>query len=237
MHACRTGVARRWTLARTGTCAGRRAWCTSSRPSSPLSWRRATWRTAPSSCTAPPSTRTGAPALSRCTTSCALFKMQFSCVHPASLQCFAVTMITSYKPVWSHLRLTGLKSSLSLSNFTRLLSDVSARWEDMSGLMRILFCFQAPNGPSQQQVIRAAMAAGDTAAAQLDILEMHGTGTGLGDPIEVIILPHTHLPYWCSFSVRKLATVLRRKPHSLPYTAVYSYRGPVNMCMPVLRVV
>lgn len=60
--------------------------------------------------------------------------------------------------------------------------------------MRIFFCSQAPNGPSQQQVIRAAMAAGETTAAQLDILEMHGTGTGLGDPIEVIILPHTHLP-------------------------------------------
>lgn len=48
---------------------------------------------------------------------------------------------------------------------------------------------QAPNGPSQQQVIRAAMAVDDTAAMEVDILEMHGTGTGLGDPIEVCMTP------------------------------------------------
>ncbi len=41
----------------------------------------------------------------------------------------------------------------------------------------------APNGPAQQEVIRAAM----TAASQpsLQALEMHGTGTSLGDPIEM----------------------------------------------------
>jgi 3-oxoacyl-(acyl-carrier-protein) synthase len=44
---------------------------------------------------------------------------------------------------------------------------------------------QAPNGPSQQQVIRAAMSAGNLAEPDVAILEMHGTGTSLGDPIEV----------------------------------------------------
>ena len=44
---------------------------------------------------------------------------------------------------------------------------------------------QAPNGPSQQQVIRAAMTKGEVAAKDVSVLEMHGTGTGLGDPIEV----------------------------------------------------
>ena len=44
---------------------------------------------------------------------------------------------------------------------------------------------QAPNGPSQQQVIRAAMTKGKVAARDVSVLEMHGTGTGLGDPIEV----------------------------------------------------
>jgi 3-oxoacyl-(acyl-carrier-protein) synthase len=43
----------------------------------------------------------------------------------------------------------------------------------------------APNGPSQQQVIRAALAAGGVEAGEVVGLQMHGTGTPLGDPIEI----------------------------------------------------
>lgn len=44
---------------------------------------------------------------------------------------------------------------------------------------------QAPNGPSQQAVIRAALKAGEVPEPDVAVLEMHGTGTSLGDPIEV----------------------------------------------------
>src|SRR5450755_3604780 len=42
----------------------------------------------------------------------------------------------------------------------------------------------APNGPSQQRVIRAALASGGLGPADVDVVEGHGTGTRLGDPIE-----------------------------------------------------
>eukprot|EP00873_Tetraselmis_striata_P016306 jgi/Tetstr1/436570/TSEL_025367.t2 len=43
----------------------------------------------------------------------------------------------------------------------------------------------APNGPSQQAVIMKAWAAAQQPLAGLECLNMHGTGTALGDPIEV----------------------------------------------------
>ncbi len=43
----------------------------------------------------------------------------------------------------------------------------------------------APNGPSQQSVIRGALTEADLAAEDVTGLEMHGTGTSLGDPIEI----------------------------------------------------
>ncbi|MFJ4001729.1 SDR family NAD(P)-dependent oxidoreductase, partial [Streptomyces parvus] len=42
----------------------------------------------------------------------------------------------------------------------------------------------APNGPSQQRVIRQALVNAGLTADQVDAVEAHGTGTTLGDPIE-----------------------------------------------------
>jgi acyl transferase domain-containing protein/short-subunit dehydrogenase/thioesterase domain-containing protein/acyl carrier protein len=52
--------------------------------------------------------------------------------------------------------------------------------------------FFAPNGPSQQRVIRAALASGGLTGADVDVVEGHGTGTVLGDPIEAQALLATY---------------------------------------------
>ncbi|HET8939559.1 MAG TPA: SDR family NAD(P)-dependent oxidoreductase, partial [Polyangiales bacterium] len=43
----------------------------------------------------------------------------------------------------------------------------------------------APNGSSQQKVLQAALADAQLQAHEVDVVECHGTGTALGDPIEV----------------------------------------------------
>ncbi|MEV4742846.1 type I polyketide synthase, partial [Streptomyces sp. NPDC049555] len=50
----------------------------------------------------------------------------------------------------------------------------------------------APNGPSQQRVIRQALANAGVTAADVDVVDGHGTGTKLGDPIEAQALLATY---------------------------------------------
>ena len=61
----------------------------------------------------------------------------------------------------------------------------------------------APNGPAQEAVLRAALANAGLAPADIGYIEAHGTGTALGDPIELQALgavfgpsrsTGTHLP-------------------------------------------
>ncbi|HEY0938399.1 MAG TPA: beta-ketoacyl synthase N-terminal-like domain-containing protein, partial [Trebonia sp.] len=50
----------------------------------------------------------------------------------------------------------------------------------------------APNGPSQQRVIQRALASAGLSGSQVDVVEGHGTGTRLGDPIELQALINTY---------------------------------------------
>ncbi|MFI1018414.1 type I polyketide synthase [Streptomyces sp. NPDC020965] len=50
----------------------------------------------------------------------------------------------------------------------------------------------APHGPSQQRVIRQALASAGLSTADVDAVEAHGTGTTLGDPIEAQALLATY---------------------------------------------
>ncbi|MDT3440004.1 type I polyketide synthase [Pseudofrankia sp. BMG5.37] len=50
----------------------------------------------------------------------------------------------------------------------------------------------APNGPSQERVIRAALVSAGLSGVDVDVVEGHGTGTTLGDPIEAGALLATY---------------------------------------------
>jgi acyl transferase domain-containing protein len=51
-----------------------------------------------------------------------------------------------------------------------------------------------PNGPAQQEVIRAALRDGGVTPDQVSYVESHGTGTALGDPIEASALDAVFAP-------------------------------------------
>nr|ADH04660.1 TugD [Chondromyces crocatus] len=73
------------------------------------------------------------------------------------------------------------------------LADARARQRTILGLVRgsavnhdgASSGITAPNGTSQQKVLRAALQDAGLAPAEVDVVECHGTGTALGDPIEV----------------------------------------------------
>ncbi|MFE6848448.1 SDR family NAD(P)-dependent oxidoreductase, partial [Streptomyces sp. NPDC057686] len=73
------------------------------------------------------------------------------------------------------------------------LSDAQAQNRTVLGVIRATAInhdgassgITAPNGTSQQKVIRAALTSAGLAPADVDYVECHGTGTSLGDPIEV----------------------------------------------------
>ena len=52
----------------------------------------------------------------------------------------------------------------------------------------------APNGPAQEAVIREALARAGVAPGDIGVIEAHGTGTQLGDPLEVQALGHVFGP-------------------------------------------
>ncbi|HEY3969810.1 MAG TPA: type I polyketide synthase [Solirubrobacteraceae bacterium] len=52
--------------------------------------------------------------------------------------------------------------------------------------------FNAPNGPSQQRLIRQALQNAGVSADEVEVVEAHGTGTELGDPIEAQALLSTY---------------------------------------------
>ncbi len=88
--------------------------------------------------------------------------------------------------------------SAALANGNRILAMIRGSAVNQDGRSGGL---TAPNGPAQEAVIRAALEAARVAPQEVSYLEAHGTGTSLGDPIEV----------------RAASAVLcKDRPHALP---------------------
>lgn len=74
----------------------------------------------------------------------------------------------------------------------------------------------APNGPSQQNVIFDALREGSTSAKYLKTIQMHGTGTSLGDPIELGALLAVSSEASGDTGPLKLSAVKSRSGHAEP---------------------
>jgi len=84
----------------------------------------------------------------------------------------------------------------------KLLSQAQADGDRILAVIRGTACNQdgrtngitAPNGNAQREVIQAALAESGLSAGDVDYVETHGTGTSLGDPVEVQALGQVFAP-------------------------------------------
>jgi acyl transferase domain-containing protein len=84
----------------------------------------------------------------------------------------------------------------------KLLSEAQANGDRILAVIHGSACNQdgrtngitAPSGNAQREVIQAALAASGLSAHEVDYVETHGTGTSLGDPIEVQALAEVFAP-------------------------------------------
>ncbi|CAG9466968.1 unnamed protein product [Pedinophyceae sp. YPF-701] len=75
--------------------------------------------------------------------------------------------------------LAALTADIDVSTVAIVLAGAAANQDGRSSSLT------APNGPSQQAVMRAAMESASASPSVIKFVSMHGTGTALGDPIEV----------------------------------------------------
>lgn len=82
----------------------------------------------------------------------------------------------------------GFESKASLADNTVVLLAVAVNQDGKSSSLT------APNGPAQQTLVKSALRAAHITSSEVFSLQLHGTGTALGDPIEVNAALTTLMP-------------------------------------------